>query len=245
MLTKEHIIATVGEKQYREECQIQAGFAAHPDFEHAFPPHWDRLDDNAFINIPLEIADLVWTSGSPDHAKIKLCMDVYDEMPAYGFIMHLGRYFDTFSPGDQAYAWEHLRERLTGACLALAQPIAYMLSADYIRGVADHVPQDWAALTRKSIPSLVLRGALIHASHVPWSLKAHLYGRLLPEPAWHRVIFDSVWNSVIDPREGDIDLRAALDLLSHLQMPHDIELRAGLEQKLRRMSATPPNTRCT
>jgi hypothetical protein len=72
------------------------------------------------------------------------------------------------------------------------------------------------------------------AGPVPWTLKAALYQRLLPDPAWHRANFRSLLVSRF-AAYGQIDAPSALTLLNQLRLTHDTQGLANLR--------TPPASR--
>ena len=96
------------------------------------------------------------------------------------------------------------------------------------------VKEAWDALTGSDTPSAALRAVLRASGPVPYELKAALYERLLPDPAWHEAIGESLLWSTVDTF-GQVERAAARRVLQQLRLPPDLP---GL-QELRTRLASP------
>ncbi|MFN0007131.1 MAG: hypothetical protein ACKVXR_04420 [Planctomycetota bacterium] len=162
---------------------------------------------------------MIWDTESPWVDRVTLFFSIYDVMPSYGHLIYAKMKYGEFDADARAQWWSEIRERLVGPDLALRQPIAYSLWCNFFEDDRA-VEESWAELTANDAPRALLRVVLANSGPVPFGLKQCLYDRLLPDPAWHASIFESLVRSAFDVY-GQIEIAAARSLLDRLELPQD------------------------
>lgn len=221
-MTRDEIIELVGRERYTAACAAARADSARPDYGRGA---------DAPLDLPHEIEDPTWSGPEPWHEKLALFFSLYDDMPCYGHLMYARHHYSELGAADRADWWKEVRARLANQDAAVRQPLQYALWCDWFED-PETVEETWAALTGQDAPPAVLQAALRASGPVPYELKAELYERLLPDPAWHQAIAESLHWSTVDVY-GQIDKVAARRVLARLEpSPRGLdreELRRRLE----------------
>jgi hypothetical protein len=223
-MTKAEVISKVGQREYQDACVRARHDADRPDFGR------DLGKGEITSDLPHQITDLIWGGDCTWREKIALFFEIYDDMPGYGHLMYVTHHYRDFSMTDRQAWWALVRERLASGDLALDQPLAYSLWCDFFED-AGTVAEAWAEVASEAAPERVLRAALRASGPVPYPLKRRVYDRLLPDPAWHGAIFESLLYSAFD-YFGQIEPADACVLLTSLQLAADTEHLSMLREKI-------------
>jgi hypothetical protein len=175
----------------------------------------------------------------PEQERLALAMALYRDLPSYAVLMYGTSAYREFSGETRTAFWVAYRVLLADPDARLADPIAYSLWCDYFEDPKT-VHEAWCGVDPSTLPRRGLERLLDVAGPVPWTLKAPLYQRLLPDLSRHQAIFRSLLSSRFDVY-GRIDATQALRLLNQLRLTRDTaglaELRARLEAENRRPAA--------
>jgi hypothetical protein len=227
-MNKQDIINLVGLAEYKLAARLLRQDSARPDY--------GKISSGVGMDckLPHDIADAIWESEGSWRDLIVLFFSIYDDMPAYGHLMHCAIHcYPDLSESDRDFWWEQVCDRLNGDDLAIKQPLLYSLWCDYFE-ISRNVAQAWEAMvySKHATPKL-MQTILPYSGPVPYSLKRYLYRELVLNPSFHQAIFDSLTGSFIDVY-GSIEKYDALDILSRLELPSELsEARSYLEEKLK------------
>jgi len=176
-------------------------------------------------NTPYEINWRIWETpnGLDDAQKVQLTFEVYIDIPCYPLLSHIYiQHYNTLSNTATERFWSHVASLLAQPEEALAQPVVYLLAVDFFEDQTQQYDA-WNRLVTPETPRNTLRRILEADAAMPFSEKAPLYRRLLPDPSWHQAIYNSIRSSYYS-FFGGIDKIEAVELLKHL---HSVEQMEG------------------
>lgn len=217
-MQKADIIDLVTAEVYAREGE--AARKAAPFIGTAAPPFVYSSD------LPLIISEFIWENahGLTPLEQVHLLFEVYADIPCYTFLFDLYVHRYQVLPSEaQALFWWYAASLLSQPDPALAEPLVYTLAVDFFED-SDQREHVWSILVTDTANQHLLQRIAEAAQAVPFHLKAQVYERLLPDPACHLTIYESLLASYYSVY-GQIDKVQAQHLLSRLRLPADIKYR--------------------
>src|SRR4051794_25295908 len=105
MVWRDEGVARVGEEEYRAACSRARATAARTG----------HVGEEGFSSdVPHTISGLVWGSPGDVHDKLRAAFRFYEEMPCYGYLLHVSVYFPGFPTRTRTLLWDRYREFLSG-----------------------------------------------------------------------------------------------------------------------------------
>ena len=223
------VVAFVGEARFSEACEWAWRTAAGTGLRSQGRVEWP----NDLKDVPHDAEEIVWTGKRPALDEVTLAFALYRRMPCYSNLSFIRVALSGGSRGEPAKAlfWREYRDLVSDPDDRLADPVSYSLWCDYYED-PDDVLEAWSETALH--PATSQRGLeriLDRSGPVPFPFKASLYEQLIAEPRWHPFIFLSLLHSRFD-YFGKIDIEAARQLLSRLQLPADTDGLAVLTEGL-------------
>ncbi|WNQ09379.1 hypothetical protein MJA45_17285 [Paenibacillus aurantius] len=160
-----------------------------------------------------------------------MSFELYDGMPTYSILHHIGLSFHDFNGEEKDYMWEKYLSYLSSEDNSLSKPVEYSLWCHFFED-QELVEDSWERIFNQPRKDRLIQRILIASGPVPYTLKNPLYSRLIKDLKWHYYIYRSLLHSAFD-YFGNIEKEKALELLEQLKLSEDVKNLELLKEKLK------------